>query len=107
MKTGHLQIIACMLLTASSTVMANCDGQTTHCETTGLVFDSSHLSREYALGIRRFDAQDPHRLTGWQLNDHWYLGHERRGISDFGFVRRGNRSDFAVGNKGIEIRLKF
>ncbi len=64
-------------------------------------------SEPMVLGIRRFDTDDNRIITGWQLGDRWYLGHERRSYSDFGLVRRGERSDFAIGNKGIEVTLRF
>ncbi len=107
MSTFQKVTLACVLLTAAVSASAECEPQDWHCEDQFFRLDRSDHVQEYGLGIRRFDSNGNRIITGWQLNDHWYFGHEHKNHSDFGVVRRGERSELSIGNKGVELTLRF
>ena len=100
-------LVVCFVITP-----ANADGT---CTRPGEAPRTCLLPGSYDRAMRaaRIKRENRHRSGSraahaeWPTSERWQLGDGRDAKMKFGFVRKGERSDFSITKKGLRIALKF
>ena len=65
------------------------------------------VSKDYVLGINRFDLDSHTEILGWQISDSWYFGRQDGLDSGLTLVWQQSANQVSVSKDGLRLTRRF
>jgi|TARA_B100000315_G_scaffold118928_1_gene108976 hypothetical protein len=65
------------------------------------------MEEEYRLGVEKYRLDHETRVTGWQVSENWFFGHQKGEDSGLTLVWQQDREQVSLSKDGVRFTRRF